>query len=345
MVGKLIRFEAKEVLLLSRNRLDFISSSKIKNVTIVAPNILLGDEEIFYLTDFGMLNQIQRFGINSDGIGKYIPHSREKVTRISEAIYLGSAVDFIYFESVVYTLAKYQAYLQSTINHSPKHIILNEKMSKKTRDWLISDISKKFPGCQVILINKKTVVEVETLHVFTLENQLENSSFENIGTFIKYLTPSGGNEVHKGSRILLARKKQVFFDYKWRKPRNARIFEWYARLKGYEVFDPGGMKFQDVLERMAGASKVVAYLGGGLTNLLACKPGTQVSVICSEWYADSFEQISASCKLNYKNYFYEMKKRPDLIRTVYYLLFKLQKSAYIKHFRIKYRDFNTILQV
>ena len=290
-----------------------------------------------------MLSEIQRFGIDSDDIGKYVTHTGEKVTKLSEAIYLGSALDFIYYESVVYTLAKYHAYLKSTINHSPKHIILNEKMSKNTRDWIISDISKEFPGCQVILINKETVVEVETLHVFTLNDQLINSNLENLSAFIKYLTPRSGNDVHFGSRILLARKKQVFFDFNWRKPRNARIFEWYARSKGYEVFDPGGMKFQDVLERMAGASKVVSYHAGGLVNLLACRPGTQVSEIYSEWYADCFENISASCKLEYKSYFYEIKKRPDLIRTVYYLLFKLQRKAYIKHWRIKYRDFNTIL--
>lgn len=312
---------------------------------IVAPNILLGKEEIFYLTDFHMLSDIQRFGINSDEIGKYITHAGKRVTRISEAIYLGSALDFIYYESVVYTLAKYQAYLKSTINHSPKYIILNEKMSKNTKDWMISAISNEFPACQVILINRETIVEVKTLHVFTLNDQLINSNLENMCAFIKYLTPSSGSEIHRGSRILLARKRQVIHDLRWRRPRNSRIFEWYARLKGYEVFDPGGMKFQDVLERMAGASKVVAYHAGSLVNLLACKPGTQVSEIYSEWYADCFEQISASCKLDYKNYFYEMKKRPDLIRTVYYLLFRLQRSAYIRHFRIKYRDFNTILQV
>jgi capsular polysaccharide biosynthesis protein len=151
--------------------------------------------------------------------------------------------------------------------------------------------------------------------------------------------------MYAGSKILLARKKQVFFDMKSRKPRNSRVFEWYAKNKGYEVFDPGDMKFQDVLGRMAGASKVVSYHGGALVNLLACKPGTQVSEIYSEWYADCFEQISLSCKLDYTSYFYEMKKRPDLIRTAYYLLFKIQRKAYIKHFRIKYRDFNSILQV
>lgn len=313
-------------------------------MTIVAPNILLGEERIFYLTDSHMESEIERFGIYSDDIGQYITHTGGKVTKLSEAIYLGSALDFLHYHAVVYTLAKYQAFLKSTINHSPKHLILNEKMSKNTRDWMISAISNEFPKCQVILINEKTIVEVETLHVFTLNDHLINSNLENMCAFIKSLTPRNGNELHLGSRILLARKEQVFFDWKSRKPRNARLFEWYARLKGYEVFDPGSMKFQDVLERMAGASKVVSYHGGGLVNLLACKPGTQVSEIYSEWYADCFEQISANCKLDYKSYFYEMKKRPDLIRTVYYLVFRLQKRAYIKHFRIKYRNFNTILQ-
>jgi len=339
----LIKFEAKKVLLLPRSRLGFVSSSKIADVTIVAPNILLGDESIFYLTDSHMESEIERFGINSDNNGKYITHTGEKVTKLSEAIYLGSVLDFIYYESVVYTLAKYETFLKSTTSNSPKYIILNEKMSRKTRDWLISDIGKKFPACEVILINKETVIEVRKLHVFTLNDQLINSNLENMCAFIKSLTPKSGNEEYIGSKILLTRKKQVFFNLKSRKPRNAGIFEWYARTRGYEIFDPGGMKFTDVLERMARASKVVSYHGGGLVNLLACRPGTQVSEIYSEWYADCFENISASCKLEYKSYFYEIKKRPDLIRTVYYLLFKLQRKAYIKHWRIKYRDFNTIL--
>lgn len=343
-MAKLIRFEGKKVLLLPRSRLDFVPCSKIENVTIVAPNILLGTEGVFYLTDSHMESEIERFGIKSCDIGKYVTHTGAKVTKLSEAVYLGSALDFIYYESVVYTLAKYQAYLKCTINNSPKHIILNERMSKNTRDWLIEAIGKEFPGCQVILISKEIVVEVEMLHVFTLNDKLINSNLENFSTFIQNFVHRSGNEAHSGSRILLTRKKQVIFNLKWRKPRNARIFEWYARSKGYEVFDPGGMNFQEVLERMAGASKVVSYHTGALTNLLACKPGTQVSEIYSEWYADCFEQISASCNLDYKSYFYEMKKRPDLIRTFYYLFFKLKKSAYIKHFRIKYRDFNTILR-
>ena len=140
----MIRFEAKKVLLLPRSRLDFISNSQIEDVTIVAPNILLGDESIFYLTDSHMESEIERFGINSDNNGKYITHTGEKVTKLSEAIYLGSVLDFIYYESVVYTLAKYETFLKSTTSNSPKYIILNEKMSRKTRDWLISDIGKKF---------------------------------------------------------------------------------------------------------------------------------------------------------------------------------------------------------
>jgi len=341
----LIRFEAKRVLPLSKRKLDFISNVIVKSVVIVAPNILLANDEIFYFTDFHMGNEIERFGISPGEKRKSVSNAGEKVTKLREAVYLGSALDFLYYESVVYTLAKYQMYLKSTLNHSPRKIILNEKMSRNTRDWLISCINKEFPECEVILMNKTTVIEVENLHVFTLNDQLLNSNLENLSLYIRYLTPSGGNEMYAGSKILLTRKKQVFFDMKSRKPRNSRVFEWYAKNKGYEVFDPGDMKFQDVLGRMVGASKVVSYHGGALVNLLACKPGTQVSEIYSEWYADCFEQISLSCKLDYTSYFYEMKKRPDLIRTAYYLLFKIQRKAYIKHFRIRYRDFNSILQV
>jgi hypothetical protein len=343
-VAKLIRFEGKEVLLLPRSQLDFVPSSKIENITIVAPNVLLGTEGIFYLTDSHMESEIERFGIYSSDIGKYVTNTGAKVTKLSEAVYLGSVLDFIYYESVVYTLAKYQAFLKSTISDSPKHIILNEKMSKNTRDWLIQDIGKKFPECQVILINKELVVEVKLLHVFTLNDKLINSNLENFSNFIQSFVHRSDNQAHSRSRILLTRKKQVVFDLKWRKPRNARVFEWYAKSKGYEVFDPGGMNFLEVLERFAGASKVVSYHAGALTNLLACQPGTQVSEIYSEWYADCFEQISTSCNLDYKSYFYEMNKRPDLIRTFYYILFRLKRSAYIRHFRIRYRDFNTILQ-
>lgn len=341
----MIRFEAKSVLPLSTNRSDFISNAVVKRVVIVAPNVLLAEDEIFYFTDFHMGNEIERFGVSSDKRKVSVSNAGEKIIRLYEAVYLGSVLDFIYYESVVYTLAKYQAYLKSNLNHSPRKIILNEGMSKHTRDFLISSINKEFSECEIILMDKATVIEVENLNVFTLNDQLLDSNLENLSSYIRSLTTSSTNRMYAGSKILLTRKKQVFFSMKSRKPRNSRVFELYAKYKGYEVFDPGGMKFQDVLERMACASEVVSYHGGGLVNLLACKPGTRVSEIYSEWYSDCFEKISVSCKLDYTSYFYEMKKRPDLIRTAYYLLFKMQRKAYRRHFRIKYRDFNSILQV
>jgi hypothetical protein len=317
---------------------------RLNDAKIVAPNVLLGNDQIFYLTDDHMINEYERFGVKSSGTGFYVTNSVEKVIRLDEAVYLGSALDFIYYESVVYTLAKYRFMLNSNKRYLPQNIVLNERMAKNTREWLVSSLSEKFPNCSVILMNESMALEAESLLVFTLNSQLINSNLSNMSLFIKSQIPKRSSEVNFRTKILLARKSQVYFNLKSRKPRNARLFEWYARWNGYEVFDPGGMKFEEVLERMAVASKVISYHGGGLVNLLACNPGTRVSEIYSEWYADCFEQISASCKLKYSSFFYEMKKRPDLIRTLYFFLFRLNKKAEIKHFRIKFRDFKTILQ-
>jgi capsular polysaccharide biosynthesis protein len=123
---------------------------------------------------------------------------------------------------------------------------------------------------------------------------------------------------------------------KSRKPRNHRLFELYALLKGYELIDPGNMEFIEVLEKMSKAVKVVSYHGGSLVNILACHPGTRICEVYSEWYADCFEKIAEYCDLDYEHYFYKMKKRPDLLRTTYYLFKKLEKKAYVKHFRINF---------
>jgi hypothetical protein len=340
----MIKFEAKRVVLLPRSQSDFVSISKVKNAKVVAPNVLLGEDEILYLTDSHMQSELERFGVHPNGREKCVLNGGEEFIKLSEAVYLGSVLDFLHYESVVYTLAKYNVFLNSSYVDFPKSIILNEKMSEHTRIWLISSIHRKFPQCKVILMNKNLVLDIETLFVLTLNDHLLNSYLEDLSAFIRDLTPTGRDPGNFGSKILLARKKQVFFNLRSRKPRNSRLFEFYARLNGYQVFDPGSLKFEDVLQRMASATKVVSYHGGALVNLLACEPGTQVREIYSEWYADCFEQISASCKLDYKSYSYGIKRRPDLLRSVYYLMFNLQNKAYKKHFRIKYRDFRVILQ-
>lgn len=339
----MIRFEAKEVQQLPRSETDFISCSKVSDVKIVAPNVLLGSDEVFYLTDLHMESEMERFGIHHSETAIYLFNYEDEIKKLEDAVYLGSALDFLHYESVVYTLAKYEFYLKSFSNFLPKNIILNEKMSKHTSDWLINSIKEKFPACQVIPVSDKVILEIKTLYVLTLNDHLINSNLQKMCAFIKTIIPGNGDQAHCDSKILLARKEHVFFDLKSRKPRNFRLFELYAKSKGYEVFDPGSMKFIDVLERMASASKVVSYHGGALVNLFACAPGTKVSEIYSEWYADCFEQISRSCGLNYKSFYYEIKKRPDLIRTLYYLLFNLDRKAHVKHFRIRYRDFMTIL--
>lgn len=339
----MIKFEAKEVRQLPRSEADFISCSKVSDVKIVLPNVLLGSDEVFYLTDFHMESEMERFGIHHSGTAKYLFNGEDEIRKLEEAVYLGSALDFLHYESVVYTLAKYEFFLNSFVNFHPENFILNEKMSKHTKDWLINSIKEKFPSCQVIPISDKVTLEVKTLYVLTLNDQLINSNLQKMCAFIKTIIPVNGDQALSDSKIFLARREHVVFNLKSRKPRNSRLFELYAKSKGYEVFDPGSMKFIDVLERMASASEVVSYHGGALVNLFACAPGTKVSEIYSEWYADCFEQISRCCGLNYKNFFYEMKKRPDLIRTLYYLLFNLDRKAHVKHFRIRYRDFKTIL--
>lgn len=341
---KVIRFEAKEVRQLPRSETDFISCSKVFGVKLLAANILLGSDKIFYLTDLHMGSEMERFGIHSSETAKYLFNVGIENIKLDEAVYLGSALDFIHYESVVYTLAKYEFFLRSIPNLTQKNFILNEKMSKHTRDWLTNSIQEKFPQCQIILMNDKLIIEIKTLYVLTLNEHLINSNLHNMSAFIKTIIPLESNPARYASKILLSRKAHVFFKLKSRKPRNWRLFEWYAKCRGYEVFDPGSMKFVDVLEKMSKASKVVSYHGGALVNLFACGPGTKVTEIYSEWYADCFEQISRSCRLDYTQFYYEMKMRPDLIRTIYYLLFRLDKKAYIKHFRVRYRDFKKILE-
>ncbi len=339
----MVRFESNEVLPLLQKQEKFIEASRLNEVTIVGPNLLYKSEDLIYFVDSHMENELPRYGVQKSSTGYFVENSGKQEIFLDNAVYLGSALDFLYYEAIVYTIAKFFRFIEITDRDSPITILINKSMSIKVRDWLVSNIGVYFPNSISILLDEETIVKVSNLQVFTLETELLDTNLRSLGNQIKSAIPSQVHDKSQNTKILFKRNKNVYYGMKSRKPRNHRIFELYALLKGYELIDPGNMEFIEVLEKVSKAGKVVSYHGGSLVNILACGPGTRICEVYSEWYADCFEKIADYCDLDYVHYFYEMKKRPDLLKTTYYLLKNLEKKAYVKHFRIKLRDFNVIL--
>jgi hypothetical protein len=339
----MVRFESNEVLPLLQKQEKFIEASRLNEVTIVGPNLLYKSEYLICFVDSHMENELPRYGVRKSSTGYFVENSGKQEIFLDNAVYLGSALDFLYYEAIVYTIAKFFRFIEITDRDSPITILINKSMSIKVRDWLVSNIGVYFPNSISILLDEETIVKVSNLQVFTLETELLDTNLRSLGNQIKSAIPSQVQDKSQNTKILFKRNKNVYYGMKSRKPRNHRIFELYALLKGYDLIDPGNMEFIEVLEKVSKAGKVVSYHGGSLVNILACGPGTRICEVYSEWYADCFEKIADYCDLDYVHYFYEMKKRPDLLRTTYYLLKNLEKKAYVKHFRIKLRDFNVIL--
>lgn len=79
----------------------------------------------------------------------------------------------------------------------------------------------------------------------------------------------------------------------------------FSMLKdyGYKEVNPDELSFDEQIHKFASASNIVSLHGGALSNLVFCRPGTQViEVFNHEYRTYPFGRISNELDLNYKSF-------------------------------------------
>ena len=92
----MVRFESNEVLPLLQKQEKFIEASRLNEVTIVGPNLLYKSEYLIYFVDSHMENELPRYGVQKSSTGYFVENTGKQEVFLDNAVYLGSALDFLY---------------------------------------------------------------------------------------------------------------------------------------------------------------------------------------------------------------------------------------------------------
>ena len=71
---------------------------------------------------------------------------------------------------------------------------------------------------------------------------------------------------------------------------------------GFECVTLSNMRVQEQIRLFKEAQIVVGPHGGGLTNIVFCRPGTQIIELFDDSYIDPFETLSRTVNLDYSRF-------------------------------------------
>ena len=317
--------------------------AELEKAQIIAPGIVFDAvSELFYFSDRHMVGEEKRFGVVYESSIYSLINSNEESVSLSQGIFLGSGVDFLYYESIIYFISKldYLIHLDLAFNNN---FIINEDMSPRSKKYFEELLAKLFPNCRVFFASENTVITVDKLVIIGIDASKIDRNIPRIKQFIvESFTKS--NHFPQDLKIMLIRKALVHYDLRWRKPINFMLLELIARLLGFKLIDPADLELNEVAELFGRSKKVVSYHGGALSNVLFCPPGVTVIELYSTWYDDCFKKICEATNLVYVGKSFQMNTFPSIPRTIYGILHFRFKIVHFKHWYVPLNAFFQLIK-
>lgn len=292
-----------------------VDFADFQNISVIGPGVFFDSRrQSLIFSDSHMLSEPSRFNVFIDKKAHVLDNPKKSIIVLDDAIYLGSGVDFLYYESLIYFISKLELMQDKKLANS-LNFILNENMAEKSRLFFANYLKQNFSKSQIYFASSTNVIKVKNIRIFTLETHKILDNAERVVNFSRALfsfeSLSGG-----GKRIMLRRKVGLHYGRSWRKPYNSRILEFLSKVLGYKVIDPAEHDIQTVASIFHGADKVISYHGGGLANIVFCRPGTSIIELYSDWYDECFKRICASGELKYRGHFFKMIEILDFARSI-----------------------------
>ena len=217
-------------------------------------------------------------------------------------------------------------------------IAIHRNLSNKFRKFIkkISSFSE---------INFSFVYLDDNFYQFNNSNFPQFLSLEKSIKILKnFLKPSFNSQLDK--KIFITRGDSVY-----RKIINEADLISVLKSKGYKIINPQHYEIEEQIQIFSNAEKIISPSGSNLTNIIFCKPGTELIEICPrlnekhENYLIKRYQILAELnKLNYKRIYVDsidVNSHSDL--AIKYLNTKyLKKSNYYKDIIVKIKDFTSL---
>jgi hypothetical protein len=167
----------------------------------------------------------------------------------------------------------------------------------------ISALLHYFPSLrQLILRSDEKLVDAEAVWLFGLCSNFEWMPIDrDSASLLRSVLNEYWGSAYRPPGIIASRLLLDRGDSKLRRMTDRKSIHGYLRNRGFEEFIAHPNNFQEQIARFSAAKEVVAVHGAGLTNLLFCDSGTQVTEIFpSNFVKSTYFWLSKRLGLEYR---------------------------------------------
>lgn len=234
-----------------------------------------------------------------DKEGKWTRRPDSVAHHVGRGAYIGTSLDFLFFEALIYGLPKLAAFLREP-SFAEAEPIVNDYLHPSVRKlWsmVLSERDRK----PLVSPGKFNHLETNNLEVFSggtdwLESlATAGDEIDRIAKIaIKFRDPS----LRATEKVVLLRQAQSR-DFANRTPLNFdRLVDDYVS-RGFHPVDLGALSISDQIFIMSNARDIVSPHGGSLAHLLWVRAEAQLTEIFAGWNDDCFEKLAGSRGINY----------------------------------------------
>jgi len=229
----------------------------------------------------------------------------KEITKLDEAVYLGSRKDKFFYHAMHWTLFKFLR-LDSNLNGTP--ILINHDLNPTIKEFISRRIELDFPDSTLIEFNPMTQYEVKRLHTVLLgSSDVVNSQREEIQIRLQKIVLQLGqvdndllNAPKSGLVIICKRNRNLILE----RPTLANWEEVVEKLSAYyqvEAMDMSMMTLEEQALYFSTASIVISEHGGSLSNIVFLKKGAYVLELNLSLSDNIYKEIAKSCQLKYRS--------------------------------------------
>ncbi len=240
-------------------------------------------------------------------------------------------------------------YYSNLIQFLPRIFFINDK---KIKIAIHRNSSTKFREFIKLILNNRQI-EFSFIYLDDGFYNFEDSQipqFFDISKSVKilknFLSPNPNSKKFDEKKIYVTRE-----DSTYRKIINEADITPILRSKGYKIINPQLYSINEQIELFSQADKILAPYGSNLSNIIFCKPGTEIYEIGPKFenkYEKIFENrykfLAEINKLNYKRFITDTVPVSDHSELAKKYIDKtiLRSSNYYKNLIIQVKDINNI---
>ena len=269
----------------------------------VYPSGMIFDEKFVIDSDRSQKSETYRRGLfmESETVG-LVRRLHTRPVHLEEAFYIGTNLDFLFFESLVYTMPKI-LYLRSQMRGKIFQVVANHNTHPAAVtlwDSLLPDLGFS----KVLRPSWDHPIEAKRL---TISRAHRNWAAE-IQTGLRLdpgfhqLVPATESTGSTLKKIVLMRGKDAR-DFAGRVPKRFEDIVQFCVGQGFAVVDPATLTIFEQISLFRGADFIISPHGGALANLLWVRPGTKVLEVFDDWQDGCFKELAAAVGATYCPFF------------------------------------------